>query len=85
MPTRILLLGPIPPETLAALEALPGGVSILSPADSHTLLTRVTTDQPDLIVEGSHAVDWARPSNVFNQILESEFAPTITGLPRSSG
>ena len=29
MPTRILLLGPISPETLAALQTLPGGVTIL--------------------------------------------------------
>ena len=77
MPTRILLLGPISPEALAALEALPGGVTILPPAESHNLLTRVTTEQPDLIVEGSHAVDWAGSSNVFREVLDSEFARAV--------
>jgi diguanylate cyclase (GGDEF)-like protein len=77
VPTRILLLGPVPPETLAALEGLPGGVLILPPADAHELLTRVATEQPDLIVEGSLAVDWSGSSSLLHQILESEFARAV--------
>jgi diguanylate cyclase (GGDEF)-like protein len=77
VPTRILLLGPIPPETLAALEALPGGVTILPPAETHSLLTRVTTEQPDMIVEGTHGVDWAGSSNALYRVLEGEFSRAV--------
>ena len=77
MPTRILLLGPVPPETLAALEDLPGGVTILAPADAHELLSRVAAEQPNLIVEGSHAVDWSGSSSVLHQILDSDKTATI--------
>jgi GGDEF domain-containing protein len=77
VPTRILILGPVSPETLAALEGLPGGVTILAPADAHELLTRVASEQPDLIVEGSLAVDWAGSSSLLHQILDSEFARAV--------
>lgn len=77
MPTRILLLGPVPPEALAALESLPGGVTILAPADAHELLSRVASEQPDLIVEGSQAVDWAGSSSLLRQILDSEFVRAV--------
>lgn len=74
MTTRILVLGPLPPETLSALESLPGGATILPPAESHELLSRIAADQPDLVVEGAHAVDWSGLSSLLHQILESEFA-----------
>jgi diguanylate cyclase (GGDEF)-like protein len=75
--TRILLLGPVPPETLAALEALPGGATILPPADAHELLSRIAAEQPDLVVEGAHSVDWAGSASLLHQILESEFARAV--------
>lgn len=77
MPTRILILGPVAPEALAALEGLPGGATILPPAEAHELLSRVASDQPDLVVEGSNATDWAGSSALLHQILDSEFARAV--------
>lgn len=77
MPLRILLLGPIPAETREALERLAGGGTILSTAESHDALNRIAADQPDLVVEGAHALDWAGSAAQFRSILEGEFARSV--------
>jgi diguanylate cyclase (GGDEF)-like protein len=71
---RILVLGPIASETLAALERLEPGVEVLPPADAHELLSRVATDEPQLIVHGANVFDWAGSSSLLHQVLDSEFA-----------
>lgn len=77
MALRILLLGPVPAETLAALESLPGGTVVLPPAEAHELLSRISVDQPDLVVEGAHAVDWTGSAGAFQRILENEFGRAV--------
>jgi diguanylate cyclase (GGDEF)-like protein len=75
--TRVLVLGPLPPELLAALAALPGGATILPPAEAHELLSRVASDQPDLVVEGAHAVDWAGSASRARGLLDREFVRAV--------
>lgn len=77
MTTRILVLGPVPPELLTALTELPGGATILRPAEAHELLSRVASDQPDLVVEGAHAVDWAASASRAHALLEREFVRAV--------
>ena len=72
---RILVLGAVARETVAALGELPGGrPEILPPALAHELLTRVAADQPDLVVAGPGAIDWAGSAAILRQILDNEFA-----------
>jgi len=71
---RILVLGPIAPETLETLARLEPGVEVLPPAAAHDLLTRIATDEPQLVVHGAGAIDWAGSSSLLHQVLDSEFA-----------
>src|SRR5262249_20679293 len=77
MALRVLVLGPVPEGTLKALERLDGTVDVLSPAEAHELLSRVASDQPDLVVFGTAAVDWAGSASLLHQILDSEFARAV--------
>lgn len=77
MTVRILVLGPLAEETRAALEALPGGARILPPAEAHELLGRITSDEPDIVVERAHAIDGAGSASSFHRILEIEFARAV--------
>ena len=73
MALRILVLGPIAPETLAALSRLEPGAEVLPEAAAHDLLSRIATDEPQLVVHGAGAVDWAGSSSLLHQVLDSEF------------
>lgn len=77
MPLRILLLGPVPNETREALEKLAGRGAVLSTAEAHDALNKIATDQPDIVVEGAHALDWAESASQFRRILEGEFARSV--------
>ncbi|HJQ99184.1 MAG TPA: GGDEF domain-containing protein [Candidatus Polarisedimenticolaceae bacterium] len=74
MALRILVLGPIAPGTLEALARVEPGVEVLPPAAAHDLLTRIATDEPQLVVHGTGAFDWAGSSSLLHQVLDSEFA-----------
>jgi len=74
---RILVLGSVGPETLAALEALPGRPEILPPALAHETLSRIAADQPDLVVAGPGTIDWASSASLLRQVLDSEFARAV--------
>lgn len=77
VPLRVLLLGPVPTETTEALERLPGGVDLLSPAEAQTLLSRIAGDQPDVLIEGGGALDWVGPASGFHHVLECEFVRSV--------
>ena len=77
MPIRILVLGPVAPATLEALKRLPEEVEILPGAEAHEMLTRIATDQPNLVVAGDGAMDWAGSSSLLHQVLDSEFARAV--------
>jgi diguanylate cyclase (GGDEF)-like protein len=71
---RILVLGSVAPETLAALARVEPGTEILPPAAAHELLSRVATDGPDLLIHGTGMLEWAGSSSLLHQMLDSEFA-----------
>jgi len=71
---RILVLGSIAPETLAALAGLEPGTEVLPTAAAHEILSRIATDEPHLVVHGAGAFDWAGSSSLLHQVLDSEFA-----------
>jgi diguanylate cyclase (GGDEF)-like protein len=74
VPLRILVLGEVAPETLAALARLEPGTEVLPPPAAHELLSRIATDEPQLVVHGTGAFDWAGSSSLLHQVLDSEFA-----------
>ena len=77
MPLRILVLGEVTSETLAALARLEPGAEVLPPAAAHDLLSRIATDEPQLVVLGAGTVDWAGSSSLLHQVLDSEFARAV--------
>ncbi len=73
MTIRVLVLGSVAPEALAALAALPGGAELLVPTEAHALLSRIAADQPQLVVAGSGSFDWAGSESQLHRILDGEF------------
>lgn len=77
MALRILVLGPIAPETLEALSRIELDAKILPPAEAHELLNRVVADAPDVVVAGAATLEGAGSSSLLHQILDSEFARAV--------
>ena len=73
MTLRVLVLGSVTPEALAALAELPGGAELLASTEAHALLSRIATDQPHLVVAGPGTFDWAGSASQLHGILDGEF------------